>query len=472
MKGLRSKKVGRKRSGHAETQREIIAGTDIKVELDSPLNFNPSSGGAPISDCTEATTNSDLSNIPGSSSSGGSGIIGSAESSSQPQPVPEANALEGRFGPGVPVRASSQTKLQPMQTAATSRPVSGDQTKSFRRLSRGSTEGKRRSGSLASSRHSKKERRFGAISGSQDVAGESTAAKSSTDTPKRKGGLSKFLALLNCCGVQENAHTVDAGDQAVAAKKTNRLQPAHGRQATPVSNAEASVVESSAAESKETSNEKTGGSGHAEHTVPAGPKSSELAKRGELSEKPIVIPIPEPVEKEKETNQRQSLPKDQPLPPLPSLEKRSEDPTPRPDAVATPSNTLTPIENIMPPPPPQVMAINDRTPQQVKRDSNIEMADTSLPAAPAPAISASSSDTREARAPQMNLPPPPPLGQREPQVGPTGGAEKGASSAIVSNEKQQWLLPPLQPRFRGKKCLVLDLDETLVHSSFKVCSFG
>lgn len=24
---------------------------------------------------------------------------------------------------------------------------------------------------------------------------------------------------------------------------------------------------------------------------------------------------------------------------------------------------------------------------------------------------------------------------------------------------------------KGKKCLVLDLDETLVHSSFKVCSF-
>ncbi|KAG0138191.1 hypothetical protein HOY82DRAFT_476555 [Tuber indicum] len=36
------------------------------------------------------------------------------------------------------------------------------------------------------------------------------------------------------------------------------------------------------------------------------------------------------------------------------------------------------------------------------------------------------------------------------------------------DERQQWLLPPLAPRFEGKKCLVLDLDETLVHSSFKV----
>lgn len=35
-------------------------------------------------------------------------------------------------------------------------------------------------------------------------------------------------------------------------------------------------------------------------------------------------------------------------------------------------------------------------------------------------------------------------------------------------DRQQWLLPPIAPRFEGKKCLVLDLDETLVHSSFKV----
>lgn len=31
-----------------------------------------------------------------------------------------------------------------------------------------------------------------------------------------------------------------------------------------------------------------------------------------------------------------------------------------------------------------------------------------------------------------------------------------------------WLLPPIKPEFKDKKCLVLDLDETLVHSSFKV----
>lgn len=34
------------------------------------------------------------------------------------------------------------------------------------------------------------------------------------------------------------------------------------------------------------------------------------------------------------------------------------------------------------------------------------------------------------------------------------------------------LLKELTPAYKGKKCLVLDLDETLVHSSFKVCFFS
>ncbi|TQB75405.1 hypothetical protein MPDQ_003094 [Monascus purpureus] len=40
----------------------------------------------------------------------------------------------------------------------------------------------------------------------------------------------------------------------------------------------------------------------------------------------------------------------------------------------------------------------------------------------------------------------------------------------IANQEgqQQWLLPPRLPHLQNRKCLVLDLDETLVHSSFKV----
>eukprot|EP01087_Luapelamoeba_hula_P020524 TRINITY_DN7011_c0_g1_i1.p1 TRINITY_DN7011_c0_g1~~TRINITY_DN7011_c0_g1_i1.p1 ORF type:complete len:264 (+),score=38.03 TRINITY_DN7011_c0_g1_i1:190-981(+) len=58
-----------------------------------------------------------------------------------------------------------------------------------------------------------------------------------------------------------------------------------------------------------------------------------------------------------------------------------------------------------------------------------------------------------------------------------GNAENPPSSnyAVTSSPQQThqsrgYLLPPLIPEDFGKKCLVLDLDETLVHSSFKPIS--
>jgi len=47
-------------------------------------------------------------------------------------------------------------------------------------------------------------------------------------------------------------------------------------------------------------------------------------------------------------------------------------------------------------------------------------------------------------------------------------AAVAVSGFSPSGEKQISLLPTMEPRFYGKKCLVLDLDETLVHSSFKI----
>jgi hypothetical protein len=47
-------------------------------------------------------------------------------------------------------------------------------------------------------------------------------------------------------------------------------------------------------------------------------------------------------------------------------------------------------------------------------------------------------------------------------------ASNEPSAVSTPEQVQKWLLPPITPQFSGKKCLVLDLDETLVHSSFKV----
>lgn len=44
----------------------------------------------------------------------------------------------------------------------------------------------------------------------------------------------------------------------------------------------------------------------------------------------------------------------------------------------------------------------------------------------------------------------------------------GAGIPVGPDGKPKPLLPPIAPHHAGRKCLVLDLDETLVHSSFKV----
>ncbi|SPQ17899.1 e97f06dc-f1fe-4ffc-8854-32763048e081 [Thermothielavioides terrestris] len=65
------------------------------------------------------------------------------------------------------------------------------------------------------------------------------------------------------------------------------------------------------------------------------------------------------------------------------------------------------------------------------------------------------------------VPPPPP--------GPVPAVPNAPTSALIESppvfapdQPQRFLLPPQAPEHKGRKCLVLDLDETLVHSSFKI----
>jgi RNA polymerase II subunit A small phosphatase-like protein len=107
--------------------------------------------------------------------------------------------------------------------------------------------------------------------------------------------------------------------------------------------------------------------------------------------------------------------------------------------------------------------VTNSTNQPEMGDTDTTMVEAA-PTAPIPSEHSGSQDGRTEDQFPISLPPPPP---RTTQIQAAGGVGPSSTNAAASNERPAWLLPPLHPRFRGKKCLVLDLDETLVHSSFK-----
>jgi RNA polymerase II subunit A small phosphatase-like protein len=111
----------------------------------------------------------------------------------------------------------------------------------------------------------------------------------------------------------------------------------------------------------------------------------------------------------------------------------------------------------------QARIIQDQTEEQKALDSDLEMKDVPLSTNDVPHEGEDPhAEAASAEHPKVDLPPPPPLEERQDVV------HKQTSDMSDASEPQKYLLGPIAPRFKGKKCLVLDLDETLVHSSFKV----
>ncbi len=344
-----------------------------------------------------------------------------------------------------------------------------DQVSRPRSGSTGSIKANNRSGSIASSKRSRKERAVAPIAGGEEKPGlESPVPVSAAPKPKKRG-VSKILSFLNCCSAPDNANPVELEDQAVPVKTTKALQANQGRQATPATKANVSAAESSTGESKEGVPENIGGPHYSELTAAAKPTmSNQQVGDSVLTEKPVTPSEADPVSRENE-NLGPSGTRNQPLPPLPIPSNPSvEDEAPKSDLTTT-SGVFASAEPLPTPTKEQTIseqtpAIDDRTLEQKKRDSDVQMVDAP-PIAPVPEEPASGPPSRDAAQTQLNLPPPPPRGSQD---RPVAGASRTASNGATPNETQKWLLPPIQSRFKGKKCLVLDLDETLVHSSFKV----
>jgi RNA polymerase II subunit A small phosphatase-like protein len=199
--------------------------------------------------------------------------------------------------------------------------------------------------------------------------------------------------------------------------------------------------------------------------TPEGPAGNE--ENNENVHKLDVLP-PRPTSARSRTNTPQEQPR-----PVTERESQVTVPAPEPKDEATSSGhahdeittterenreskqTIPPSVTVEPPKPtptedePQVA---DKTPNSGDvdmRDAATEELEEEAPVAPA------AEDPT-----QRTIPPPPPPAV----VAPSQFTDAGPSAP----EPQKWLLPPIAPEHKGRKCLVLDLDETLVHSSFKI----
>lgn len=344
----------------------------------------------------------------------------------------------------VPSRSSSH-KIQPSPTStALSGATASDPAGSIgggSRKSNSSIIGEKRNGSLTGSKRST----------TSPAAAESTPAKVNATSsqsaqmqkPKKSRG---FLSFLNCCGVPDSANGIDPEEPALPVKPTSSTtsQARATTSSKPVSTApDATTTHKSAQQPEKTAMDRDN------------PPSEGLASvEGNGLKQPQIVA-------EQHANAKDS--RNQPLPAIPRDAEESVADTKTLGA----SNPVVFVQAPTPIIPQQESSIPissqnaaNNGPAQV--DTKVNTGD-----------SAESSTTKDVGGDQetntanTSLPPPPPIAGASTNSNALSQAQ-APSIADTAEEKQQWLLPPIEPRFNGKKCLVLDLDETLVHSSFKV----
>lgn len=251
--------------------------------------------------------------------------------------------------------------------------------------------------------------------------------ETSPSKPQKKGP-NKFLAFLGCCSSSE----VDNDDTVLPAKKTTMRPAASNRLPTP-DKAEAHAGDSSTAESREPYlDEKANSTVSADHPgdeernvqassgeiLAEGP-STRVAHQPEASgQKKLEEDTPEPIEVGKLAS---SAPGSKTSEPTQDLDVQANAAT---EDVTSPSTTAVPTSTM--------------STKFVGSDGHEDV----------------SGHHEETPQPAMVLPPPPPA-----PAPPARG---------YPEDVPRPLLPPALPHLSNRKCLVLDLDETLVHSSFKV----
>lgn len=314
----------------------------------------------------------------------------------------------------IPSRRSSKNNKQSATEEAQDEPRRGSKVSILR--------GKR-DHSRASSKRSRR---------TQDEA-NTEESKETAATPEigpskpQKKGTSKFLSFLGCCSSSD----ADADDAALPARKTSMRQTTSNRLPTP-DKAEARTGDSSTAESREPYLDEKANS-----TVSADqPKEEEV-----VNTQPIAggayVEGPSSAAQPEASGQK--------------TQRGEETHVPSGTVVATAPESKG-IETTQLSDDQTNAATEDLTPAPISTAPTSAMSNKPLDTETHEEVSKTQEETPQ---PAMALPPPPPA--------------PAPPARVYPADVPHPLLPPALPHLASRKCLVLDLDETLVHSSFKVC---
>ncbi|KAH9868062.1 hypothetical protein IAQ61_007369 [Plenodomus lingam] len=302
--------------------------------------------------------------------------------------------------------------------------------------------GKRRAGSLASSKRS--HQRVAEKGEVPPVPASTHRAGSTRSKTKKTGGL---LSCLPCFAPKESREPSDTTPPENV-KQAQSIPTGRTSQSTPVKKQTHNAVESGNIDSKDMLEEKAGAanftSGDAEK--PSG---------GDGTPEHQVVETGPPMVT-RSSSKRQQAQADAAAQNQPDTLQTGHPQI----SITNPTPTATPV--LPRPSVEQQRIIEDQTEEQKQIDDDIEMKDVPLSTHDVHQEGEDQSTDAQPDHPKVDLPPPPPLVERQHAV------QSQVTDASEASEPQKYLLGPIAPRFKGKKCLVLDLDETLVHSSFKI----
>ncbi|KAI2472601.1 NIF-domain-containing protein [Annulohypoxylon bovei var. microspora] len=332
-----------------------------------------------------------------------------------PEDVPSSR--KGRGLLNVPSRSSSQKIQSSPATTGLSGTTADDPRDSIggqSKESKHSMLGRRRNGSV-SSNHS------GAAT-NPTTTPSTSQPNSPAGAPQRrkKGGL---LALLGCCVVPTNANALEGGEDPLPPHKLEKIpqRPLTSSRRTTTPSEQNAGSKTQIYDKEKEVQAQAGASSQ---------DASKSAKRASAS-----------------TTQDQST--------VGERDSESKQTT----LVGVPGPSITVNPPVAEDHEAEAVAVEGSSSRDV--DGDVEMADGE-PTKPELAKQPGTG-TEEQYAKPVPPPPPGPI----PITNPTPTAPED-TSADVEQGLPKFLLPPVEPHLKGRKCLVLDLDETLVHSSFKI----